>query len=291
MSSRFVKVILVLTCVVSSVFATLSSQAQVPVTVVFSDGLTGQQRVDLRLSYGERIKTVVDSVIAHSEQPENLYWSTARLCTPKLQQRLEARRVAVLAELQLLSTVYKNTEQPELAERTQQLYQQVQRWPLLASLAAGIMPARLIAEPENNWQLTRHFKHYFLRVVGAPHSIHWVGLTPFAGTYPWSQDPLFKRLKNRALDNLWEVPLQGFASQRADYRALTPREVAVEQINWQPGQVLFQGYDDSDLPAGFSGINQRLLNLLIYWAPNQSLAARSTNSEPGKSSVARLCQS
>ena len=41
MSSRFVKVILVLTCVVSSVFATLSSQAQVPVTVVFSDGLTG----------------------------------------------------------------------------------------------------------------------------------------------------------------------------------------------------------------------------------------------------------
>lgn len=291
MLSRSFKALLVFICGVSSLFVTLTSQAQVQVTAAFSDGTQGQQRVDLLLNHGDRIKRVVDSVIAQSEQPDNLYWSTARLCTPELQQRLEARRVAVLAELQLLSTVYKNTEQPELAERTQQLYQQVQRWPLLASLAAGIKPARLIAEPETNWQLTRHFKHYFLRVVGAPHSIHWVGLTPFAGTYPWSQEPMFERLKKTALDNLWEVPLQGFANQRTDYQALTPRQIAVEQINWQPGQVLFQGYDAGDLPAGFKGINQRLLNLLIYWAPNQSLAATLSNSEQNKSSVARLCQS
>lgn len=207
---------------------------------------------------------------------QNVYWPSARLCTPALQQKLNARKAGVIAQLQLLATVYKNDDQQKLASATQALTEQVKRWPLQAHFAKageqGMQPALIEGDAQKNWLLQQAQQPYILTVGALPQQVHWVGLTQQAGSYSFSNQPLANWVKQRqqaavsSAEFIWEVTLDGSINQVGLY----PHNSHNEQL--QPGAVLFRGYSPGDLPDGFKNTNAELADLLRYWKPGEAMA-------------------
>lgn len=215
---------------------------------------------------------------------QNVYWPSARLCTPALQQKLNARRAGIIAQLQLLSSVYRHDGDDTLAIATQALIEQVKRWPLHAHFAErrqhGIDAASLIVSVQKNWLLQREQQPYTLTVADQPQNIHWVGLTTQAGSYAYSHQQLSDWLARRESaqitdpEFIWEVTLDGTINRVGLY----PHNSNDEFL--QPGAVLFSGFEPSDLPDGFQQTNAELVDLLRYWQPGQSL-----NEQPQESAT------
>lgn len=211
---------------------------------------------------------------------QNVYWPSARLCTPALQQKLNARKAGLIAQLQLLATVYKNDDQQQLANATKALTKQVKRWPLQAHFAKageqGMQPALIEGDAQKNWLLQQAQQPYTLTVGALPQQVHWVGLTRDAGSYDYSSQSVAHWVKQRQQaavshpEFIWEVTLDGNINQVGLY----PHNSENEQL--QPGAVLYRGYTPGDLPDGFKNTNAELVDLLRYWQPGAVLTEQPT---------------
>lgn len=200
---------------------------------------------------------------------QDVYWPSARLCSAKLQHKLQARRAGVIAQLRMLQNVWRHDGEPQLADATGALIEQVQQWPLLANFSnageQGIEPAADATDARRNWLLKNDQQPYFFSVGDQPQQVHWIGLTDKPGSYTYSHQLLSDWLQRRqaqpltASDVIWEVTLNG----RHQRIGLSPHNSNNDYL--QPGAILFSGFEPHTLPAGFADTNRQLLQLLRYW--------------------------
>lgn len=207
---------------------------------------------------------------------QRLYWPTARLCTAQLQNKLLARKAAAVRQLQLLKSWWHNDEQPQLAQQADKLLAQLKQWPLLATMGRageqGLEPYLLEAQLQQNWLLKAGQQPYTLFVGQPPQQVHWLGVTDSAGSYAFADQPLVEWVSRRQpqllshAERIWEISLDG------SMRQLGLQQHNQQQEYLQPGAILFSGFAEQDLPAGFRDTNQQLLRLLRYWQPGKNLA-------------------
>lgn len=203
---------------------------------------------------------------------QDVYWPGARLCSQTVQNKLEARRAAAVAQLQLLQGVYQQQQDDTLSNATQALIEQVKQWPLLGgysnSTQQGLQPALIPTTLQRNWALLAKHQPYQLSVGEAPQSVHWVGLTQEPGEYAYAQQPLAKWLGERQQaqqvdsTDTWEVTINGNINRVDEYSTQRP------PLQLQPGAILYSGFPAAQLPQGFADVNKRLLELLQYWDHN-----------------------
>ena len=185
-------------------------------------------------------------LITRVPNAHQMYWRSARLCTPELQNKLELKRKALIVQLNLLAGIYQRNDKPVLYQQAQLLKKQIQQWPLLATIQHGIEPDNLLGTPRDNWRLTPRYSHYSLVISDAPEGTHDVGLS-----HETSEGERFE------------------VDQSGKVTPITPENAW--QLTLQPGSHIFTGFARSQLPAGFSDINHRAVELLRYWQPGKAL--------------------
>jgi len=206
------------------------------------------------------------NLVAQIPGSHQFYWPSARVCVPRLQKKLLLKRKALLVQLELLAGIYERKDANESLNQALKLKERISHWPLFATIQHGIEPDNLLGNARQNWALTNKYSHYTLALLSVPKYVTYVGLFNNGGRKPYRYQLLADALERTVSftdGNLFEIDLQGRVI------AITPANAW--KIRQQPGSLVFRGIPQSELPSGFSDINNKAVELLRYWQPGKEL--------------------
>lgn len=221
----------------------------------------GNQQQNLILSSDARLDTLLQS----SHIPENVYWRSAQIATPEQHKVIMQRQSALLSELQTIETLWRNEGKQKNADSTAKLYQQIAKLHLSGRLPITIDPYQVLRSKADNPRLDGQYQLY---LASRASKIALFGLISALPNLPL--EPGF------GVDQYWQRSALQPGADTAHVWLIQPtgniEKVPVAVWNKlhrepMPGATLLVGFDESQLPTRFEGINQRIAEIIANKVP------------------------
>ncbi|WP_321150395.1 capsule biosynthesis GfcC family protein [Aeromonas jandaei] len=222
----------------------------------------GRPQDPITLSEGARL----DALLRNKLLPSPIYWRSAQITTPARQREFELKQAAVIRELDSLASIWRSEGEARRASSAARLAHQLEGITVTGRLPVIVDPDNAQRTPQDNPRLEGNYRLFVaarqpqVAMFGLMEALPTLPLKPGAGVDEyWKRDALLEGADSAHL----------LLIQPTGDIEMVP--VAVwNKLHREPmaGAALLVGFDPDLLPSSFTGINQRIAEIIANRVPH-----------------------
>ncbi|HHQ4546971.1 TPA: capsule biosynthesis GfcC family protein [Aeromonas veronii] len=207
----------------------------------------------------------LDALLNNAQLPSPIYWRSAQMTTPARQQACERKQAALIHELTQLAAVWQRAGEASRAAAALRVARQLEGLTVTGRLPVRVDPDNALRSVQDNPRLEGSYRLFVaarqpqVALFGLMQALPVLPLIPGAGVDEyWQRDALLEGAD----------PAHLLLIQPTGEIELVP--VAVwNKRHREPmaGAALLVGFDPDLLPASFTGINQRIAEIIANRVP------------------------
>lgn len=222
----------------------------------------GRLQDPITLSEGARL----DALLRNKLLPSPIYWRSAQITTPTRQHECELKQAAVIRELGRLESAWRSEGEAELASSAARLARQLEGMTVTGRLPVMVDPDNAQRSPQENPRLEGNYR---LFVAARQSQVAMFGLMEALPTLPL--------IPGAGVDKYWKRDALLEGADSAHFVLIQPTgdiemvPVAIwNKLHREPmaGAALLVGFDPDLLPSSFSGLNQRIAEIIANRVPH-----------------------